>query len=187
MAKETPKRDPQLSCGIGEYYKNPLSVNARTTIEKLLLGISLKYLEGLDGIILCDEPSFKEHYGNDEKISTARYIKTKDGKSSWIEICVDRLIRELGWAVKIRFVRDWVFSEALYHEIGHHIHLHRTQGPHNEECEDVAEKWRKHLQRRYMIRKYWFIIIPLLIIFLPFRRQIHNLIGHCRFEKPETS
>jgi len=68
------KKDKESDLPIGEYYAKEPNVNVRKVIERLLRVVPQGYLEGLGGIILCDTAKFKEHYGDNEKISAARYI-----------------------------------------------------------------------------------------------------------------
>ena len=52
-------------------------------------------------------------------------------------------------------------GEALYHEIGHHIHAaHR---PVYKGKEDVAEYWRRKLWVRFVRRRYWYLF-PVLYV-----------------------
>jgi hypothetical protein len=171
MRTEGPIAERRLSCEIQEYYKNTPPVNARRTVERLLRGIPQQHLEGLEAVILCDTASFEEHYGHEEKVPTARYIQPKDGSPPSIEICVDRLIQgHEGFPLRISILRDIIFSDTLYHEVGHHIN--RTQKIAGQEAEPFAERWRTTLQKRYLLSNYWFIIIPLAILTAPFRRRL---------------
>jgi hypothetical protein len=51
-------------------------------------------------------------------------------------------------------LRDMVFAETLYHEIGPHLEL--TIGPLAQPGEATAEAWRKRLWRDYCTRQYWY-------------------------------
>lgn len=83
------------------------------------------------------------------------------------------------WIFKIPLVRDILFSDILFHEIGHHIHA--TAQPEFREKEDVADKWKLKLQRRYMRRRY-----PWLAMVVSFAKPLIPLIE--RFVKrPEQS
>lgn len=177
MRTKRARAECQLSCAIHEYYKDTPPVNARRTIERLLLGIPQEYLAGLEAVVLCDTASFKEHYGDEEEVPTARYIQPKDGSPPWIEICVDRLIQGHGrFPLRISILSDLIFSDALYHEVGHHIQKRRKLD--GQECEQFAERWRKTLQKRYLLRNHWHIMIPLAILTSPFRRQLMKM---CKF------
>jgi len=147
-------------------------VNARKIVERLLLSVPPQHLEGLEAVVLCDTASFKENYGDEEKLSIARYIRAKGGEClPWIEILIDKIFAGFpSYVLRISFVSDLILSEHLYHEIGHHIQ--NPQSPNDEESEATAEKWRKKLQKQYLLRKYWYMVIPLALIFLPFKREI---------------
>jgi len=163
-----------LPCKIDEYYINTPTVNARKIVERLLLGVPSQYLEGLGAVVLCDTASFKKNYGDKEKLSISRYIRAKGGEClPWIEILIDRIFAGFPTHVlRISFITDLILSDHLYHEIGHHIH--KPQKLNDKESEAIAEKWRKKLQKQYLIRKYWYMVIPLALIFLPFERQIRK-------------
>jgi hypothetical protein len=170
MSVKSARKKVQLSLPIQEFYKSAPPVNAKGVVENLLLAVPSEYLTGLECIILCDVPSFKEHYGQEEKISDARYIRCRNGTNPVIEICVDKLVEGYeGFPLKLSIVRDFLLSEVLYHEIGHHIH--RTS-KNNIGSEAEAEKWRKIFQERYLLKRHWLILIPLLIFSKLFKRRI---------------
>lgn len=52
-------------------------------------------------------------------------------------------------------MQDIVFSEILYHKIGHHIHY--TKLPEHTEREDVAESWMRKLKFQYFRKHYWYL------------------------------
>jgi len=177
MQKKDSKNKHLLSCKIKEYYINKPKVDVRKIVERLLLGVSPQHLEGLGEIVICDTARFKENYGDKEKVSIARYISTKGECLPWIEILVDRIYSGFpSYVLRISFVSDLILSDYLYHEIGHHIQ--KTQRSRDEEYEAAAEKWRKALQKQYFLRKYWYMTIPLALIFLPFERQIKRLLEY---------
>ncbi len=174
MPGKSKKNKRGLPFEIHEYFKSPPIIDARKIIENMLLAVPYQLLEGLGAVVICDTDSFRENYGDEEKISAARYIVTKDEGLPWIEICLDRLLEgEEKLALKIPFLRDLLFSRAISHEVGHHIH--NTHGSEHEKSEVAAERWCNKLCRHYFLRKYWFIIIPLLMIYLPFKRQFNRL------------
>jgi hypothetical protein len=60
------------------------------------------------------------------------------------------------WYLRVPVVRDILLSSVLFHEIGHHIHA--TAQPEFREKEDVADKWKSKLQRRYLRGRYPWLI-----------------------------
>jgi hypothetical protein len=59
-------------------------------------------------------------------------------------------------------LRDILFGDVVFHEVGHHIHY--TTRPEYREKEDVADTWMRKLKKQYLRRKYaWLIpLLPLL-------------------------
>lgn len=173
MLRRSTKNKRGLPFEIYEYYKSPPIIDAHKIVEKMLLTIPNEHLEGLGAVVLCDTESFRENYGDEEKIPTARYIVTKDKGQPWIEICVDRLLKGMPCLVlKIPFIRSLIFSEAIYHEIGHHIHWRNSSE--RQDSEITAEKWRCRLQKHYFLSRHYFASIFLLLIISPFSRILRR-------------
>jgi len=175
MLKKDSKNKQFLPCKIEEYYINTPTVNARKIVERLLFGVPPQHLEGFGAVVLYDTAGIKKNYGDEEKLSIARYIRAKSGEClPWIELLIDRIFSGFPtYVLRISFITDLILSDHLYHEIGHHIHM--SQKTNDKESEAIAEKWSKKLKKRYFLRKYWYIVIPLALIFLPFERQIRKL------------
>ena len=77
------------------------------------------------------------------------------------ELRVGRIILGLDrFSSRMPILRDVVFGQVLFHEIGHHIH--RTVRPEHNEKEDVADKWAGKLNGNFVRKKYWYAI-PVLI------------------------
>ena len=183
MPRKSKKDKRRLPFEIHEYYKSPPIIDTRKIVENMLLIVPDELLEGLGAVVLCDTDSFRENYGDEEKLSIARYIRTKGECLPWIEILIDRIFAGFpSYVLRISFISDLILSEHLYHEIGHHIH--KPHRPNDEESEATAEKWRKKLQKQYLLRKYWYMVIPLALIFLPFERQIKKF---CESSKSNTT
>ena len=169
-----------MSIEIKEHYKSKPPVNARKVVQSLLAGIPQKYLGGLKTVVLCDSTTLshdrrREKVWNRKKKTLLRkaggvYHHATKQEPAWIEIFVDNVISkyQARLYLKIPFLRDLIFADTVYHEIGHHIH--RTKFPEYKETENVAEQWEKRLKRHYFLRKYWYIFIPLYVLFWPFLR-----------------
>lgn len=173
------KKNNECDLPIGEYYAKEPNVSVRKVIEKLLRIVPQEFIKGLGGVILCDTTKFKEHYGDNEEVSAARYIRIKDdGENPWIEICVDWYIGGFPkWVLMISAVTDLALSGPLYHEIGHHID--RMSGKNDEDREKDAECWRKKLQRRYMLRYHFLFYFLALITLFPFRKRLMKICSSC--------
>jgi hypothetical protein len=73
-----------------------------------------------------------------------------------IELFVDNIINNATIAYfKYPFSKEMEFGDVLFHELGHHIHA--TISPEHNEQEDVAEKWRKRLNREYFRKRFWYL------------------------------
>jgi len=172
------KKDNQSNLPVGEYYAREPNVNVRRVVERLLRVVPQKCLEGLGGVILCDTEKFKEHYGDNEKVTAARYIQIKDdSESPWIEICVDWYIGGFPkWVLKFSAVTDLMISWPFYHEVGHHIV--RKDGNNDENTEKTAEEWRKKFQKHYMLRYHFIFSFLALITLFPFRKRLEKMCGY---------
>jgi len=171
-----------LTVEIKECYREKPPVNARRIVQNLLDGIPQKYLRGLRTVVLRDFTTLNydrrraKTWSRKKKVSVRKsggvYHQEWKGEPAWIEIFVDNLINSHeGWFAekvvpKIPLMRDMIFAETLYHEIGHHIH--KTQAPVHKEREDVADKWQTWLTRYYFKHKYWYVLMPLAVLFWPF-------------------
>jgi len=92
----------------------------------------------------------------------ALYHEKWKGEPAWIEIFVDNLLEgQPTWLLFVPLFRDIVFSEVLFHELGHHIH--KTLAPSHTEREDLAEKWKRRLEHHYYRRTYWYLA-PLAVL-----------------------
>ena len=121
-------------------------VDAASIVQQLLQTVPDKYLTGLDCVVLTNETglSRRDRVGKvwsrkrkfDKSSVLGRY-NGRVGKSlPYIELRVDKIIRGLqGVPLRIPILRNIVFGQVLFHEIGHHIH--RTVRPEHNEREDV--------------------------------------------------
>jgi hypothetical protein len=170
-----------LSFTIWECYVKEPNVDARKAIERLCRIVPREFLEGLGGVLLWDTEKLKEYWGDTEKVSTARYVRLKDGsKDPWIEICIDRVFHGFPkWVLKFSVITDLMLSPSFYHEIGHHID--RKSGNNGENAEKEAEKWAKNFGSCYWLR-YHFFFIALMIIVFPIGKQLAKM---CRNKQSE--
>jgi hypothetical protein len=131
----------------------------------MIASIPANLLFGLDAVVFTDINSLSQKRRTSTTRSRGRkvrigntaglYHRKWQGKPAWIEIFVDQTMGAQSghqWIFKIPVVRDILFSDILFHEIGHHIHA--TAQPEFREKEDVADNWKLKLQRRYMRGRY---------------------------------
>ena len=99
------------------------------------------------------------------------YVGKWNNQPARIELVIDNILYDFpGLLLKFGFFLDMVISSTLFHEIGHHIH--ETQAPEHSEREDVADKWKYRLTKKYFWKKYWYMM---LLIF-PFKDIIKWMI-----------
>ena len=76
----------------------------------------------------------------------------------WIELYVDQIAsKSPRWALWLPLVTRVELAHTLYHEIGHHTHC--AIRPEYKEREDVADEWRRKLGKKYLRRRYWYMIL----------------------------
>ena len=153
---------------ITEYYKNyspPFDI--KEIISRLIKGVNPKYLIGLDCIILTNKGALNSDRKKQKiklkqhkvtlRDSLGLYYRKQNNKKAYIELFVDNILNNFsGKVIRISFFKNVAFSKVLFHEIGHHIHF--TQKPMYKDREMVADKWGIILSRRYLGKKYWYLI-----------------------------
>jgi len=141
------------------------SFDVTSVASRMIASIPANLLFGLDAVVFTNMHSLSQKRRTSTTKSRGRKVKIGNtaglyhgkwqGKPAWIEIFVDQTMGAQArhrWIFKIPIVRDILFSDILFHEIGHHIHA--TAQPEFREKEDVADKWKLKLQRRYMRDRY---------------------------------
>ncbi len=152
---------------ISEAYKDwSPPAYATKTINRLLNGIPKDRLAGLKSVVITNSASLSHDRrkgktkARGRKVSTVQcrgfYYEKWQGQPAWIKLLLDNMLEPWpAWTLYIPFLRDLVFSDTLFHELGHHIH--KTQAPQHKEREDVADDWQKKLSRHYFRRRYWYL------------------------------
>lgn len=141
------------------------------TVNRLLATVPDKYLVGLDSVVLCNLSGQSRKFRTGTLPRRGRRIKRKDvaglyhqewqGQKAWIQVFVDQIgmpPRSLRW---IRPLRDLMFGQVLYHELGHHVH---TLRPEYLEKEDVADNWASRFSLDHLRRRYWYLYPVLWIV-----------------------
>ena len=148
------------------------------SIHRLIRFTPKRYLLGLQIIILTNKAAFNRRYRKKKTKSRKRKISLMEcygwydhkwkNNPARIVLLIDNIIDgHPSWVLRFNFTTDMLLGRIFYHELGHHIHA--TQSPEFVEREDVAEKWKKRLGRRFWWRRYWYIAIPF--------RAIEPLVG----------
>ena len=75
---------------------------------------------------------------------------------------VDNIIAQCPRAMRVPPIRDALFSDVIFHEIGHHVHT--TRAREFREREEVADDWALRIGRSYFRTRAWYLI-PLVKLF----------------------
>ena len=149
---------------------------ALKSVKRLIRHTPKKYFSGLNQLNLTNTDALNRKNRRQKTISRKRkvalnncagwYVEKWNNQPARIELLIDKIFFDYPtWALKIGFISDIALSRTFFHELGHHIH--KTQVPEHEEREDVADKWKSRLSRRYFWKRYWHIMV-LILPFKPF-------------------
>jgi hypothetical protein len=153
---------------IYENYKNYTPAKTvRRTIERLLSSVPTGHLAGLASVVLTNSQALGK--GKTKRIRGRKYPENtclgfyhaaSQNSGAWIEVVIDNVTNTapeicLRW----KFLSDLIFSETLFHEIGHH--LDATIGSPARTGEAAADEWSRRLRKRHFRRRYWYLL-PLL-------------------------
>jgi hypothetical protein len=149
-------------------------------VKKLLSSVPERYLIGLRRIVLANRGGFNNERrrqatrSRGKKVRVAHclglYHQAFQGRSASIEIFVDAIAEHSpSWALRVPLIREMALGSVLFHELGHHIHA--TQAPIHREPEDVADAWKRKLNRLHFRRRYWYLL-PLLWVSRPLVRGL---------------
>lgn len=149
---------------IHEGYRNYAPpANVAKNIHILLAYVPTKFLSGLGAIVLTNVSGLSrkrrlERTTGGSPIAHVRglYYEHWKDQPARIEIFVDRTLEELPKILRgIGFFQNMVFSEVLYHEIGHHIHTLPQYKFKSRNKEVFADKCRERLIGRLYRKHYW--------------------------------
>ena len=134
-------------------YQSPLDLES--SIDSLLRLTTPKYLVGLDRVVLRDGAGLsREQVLAERKIGKSRacYHKARNDQRAWIELYVDRIFDgQPQILLRMRWYRERVLGDSLFHEIGHHIDTQIE--PQFGDAERIAERWKRQLFREYTPRR----------------------------------
>jgi hypothetical protein len=134
----------------------------RGLVARLLSSIPAKYTNGLDCVVLTNQSgaprrdrlgkvsSRKRRFPQDQVLG--RYHHARRDSPAWIELYVDKIAAAIAVHPWVPVGRTAVFSNVLFHEIGHHVDA--TVRPEFREKEDVADDWGKRLTLNYFFERY---------------------------------
>ena len=142
-------------------------IDLRPVVNRLLRHVPEVHLGGISTVTLTDSRTLnrarrrqkRRVRGKRFRLSEALgiYHGAWQGQPAWIELFADRILaNEDKRTLQFPLFRDNAVGEVLFHEIGHHIHA--TKCPQHQEPEDVADRWKRKLLRRFMRRQYWYLL-----------------------------
>jgi len=164
---------------IRETYKDFTPAVKVASVAHLLLDhVPDEYLEGIEEVVLTNASALSRERRRGRTTSGSRfeevcglYHQPWNGRAAWIEIFVDATLGRLPpFLWKVPFLRNFAFSEVLYHEIGHHMSF--LQQSRSDDGEKLAETHAAKLFRRFFRKRYWYLqplVFPL--------RWIYSLIA----------
>jgi hypothetical protein len=155
--------------------------SAFRSIKRLIRNTPKKYFTGLDLIHLTNTGALNRKLRKQKTKSRKRkvalnesagwYVEKWNNEPARIELLMDKIYYDYPtWALKISFITDVAMSRTFFHELGHHIH--KTQAPEHIDAEDVADKWKRKLSKRFFWKKYWYI----LCLLWPFKPLLEYLL-----------
>ncbi len=139
------------------------SLDYSAMTQRLLSTVPDKYLVGLDSVVLCNfsGQSRKQRIGsiaqNGRRIRRTRIAglyRRRRGENAWIQIFVDKVGTPPRYIRWFQPLRDILFGQVLYHELGHHAHRIR---PEYRESEHVADSWAARFTANHIKRRYWYL------------------------------
>jgi hypothetical protein len=132
----------------------PLPARFQKTVERLLLGVSPKYLAGLQSVVLRDSGNLTRHEKKKRErlpgmVLLGTYYHRTRTTAPQIHLFVDKILRTWpAWLLRISLIRELVMARPLFHELGHHIQAEIV--PEYREREGAAVAWSRKLGREYL-------------------------------------
>jgi hypothetical protein len=132
--------------------------NVEDCVARMLHSVPEKYLLGLSEVVLTNTAGLARRQRRAMTLSRKRkvrqaaalglYHQAWKNRPAWIQIYVDNILRnwESGWWLHLRFYREMLIGNVLFHELGHHIHY--AIRPEHREREDVADVWKVSVESK---------------------------------------
>ena len=167
---------------IVEAYKDWLPpIDGRAAVTAVVSAIPSEHLIGIDRVVLTNAGGLNraqrrkktKHRGKTRHSREAlgTYAQPWQGRAAYINLFVDNIIAQCPRAAKLPPIRNALFADILFHEIGHHIHKLESPG-YRGNREGFADEWRDKLMPLFL-RRYWYLAPFFRIAFVlvrPFRR-----------------
>lgn len=155
------------SVDIVEAYKDwQPPIDGRRAVAAVMSAVPKEHLTGLDRVVLTNAGGLnraqrrkKTRWRGQTRHSRealGTYAQPWQGRAAYINLFVDNIVAQCPRAARIPAIRDALFADILFHEIGHHIHV--TRSKEFREREDVADDWVRKLGELYLRRKRWYLV-----------------------------
>lgn len=170
-----------VSVEVYERYKGyECPVPLVSAIRGMLESVPRDCLIGLQAVVLTNQAALTRrerqqmprNVPSDLEVGGLYHSATRSGPA-WIELFVDNIF---GTAPKLllrsAFIRDLLLAKPIFHELGHHIDfMTRKQ---QRERERAADDLARELRRRYVRKRYWYLL-PILWPVAMLRRAMKPL------------
>jgi hypothetical protein len=144
----------------------------------LLEAVDPRHLRGLQAVVLTNRQALTRDRKRAKVRWRSRKVRIVDSlglyhhatprEGAWIELMTDSVLAGAPrWAWSFAIVRDGLFADTLYHEIGHHIHA--VHAPEYRERENVADEWRNRLTRAMYRHRHPVFARLMAVAVTPFR------------------
>jgi hypothetical protein len=140
-------------------------IDGRAAVTAAVSAVPSEHLIGINRIVLTNAGGLNraqrrkktKHRGKTRHSREAlgTYAQPWQGRAAYINLFVDNIIAQCPRAAKLPPIRNALFADILFHEIGHHIHVTRTKQ--FREREDVADDWARSLGELYLRDKRWYL------------------------------
>jgi hypothetical protein len=147
---------------------------ALKAIKRFIHHTPEKYFAGLHSISLTNADALNRKLRRQKTKSRGKtvslnnssgwYVEKWNNEPAYIVLLIDKILDGYPlWALKINLIADVALSGTFFHELGHHVH--KTRAPEHLEREDVADKWKRRLSRKFFWKKHWYF----LVLIMPFK------------------
>jgi hypothetical protein len=143
------------------------------TVANLLACVPKQYLTGLQSVVLTNAKAIGK--GKTTRVEGKRYNRHeclgfyhpgRRGQAPWIEIVLDNIIADVpNIFLYLPAVRNLIFNQMLFHEIGHH--MDSTIGAPARSGEAAAEAWKERLSHTYAKEHYRYLILFARLVIKP--------------------
>ncbi len=151
---------------IVEAYKDwQPSIDGRKAVAAAVSAVPKEHLIGIGRVVLTNAGGLNraqrrkkpKHRGvtRQSREALGNYAQPWQGRAAYINLFVDNIVAQCPRAAKLPPIRDALFADILFHEIGHHLHVTRTKQ--FREREDVADDWARSLGELYLRRRRWYL------------------------------